>query len=207
MSKTKWNAGQGVSDVQAVRIFPQFRRWCVEPRKPPLRRTAVGGRRAEDCAVPCRHGRRHPRALAMRGIAAASNGHGNGLRPARNNTEKPPDPLQDASTSPCAKFRESSVSRDAGFRVRRSLGTRRNGAESSFHARACRQEWKGDSAPIAASRFEATPVSVVDAAVPSLPEGPLTDPLQCRRKVQARKTKGKRSKNMICGSFLFTCGH
>ncbi len=60
----------------------------ARPRKPLSRRAAVGGLRAGDCADPCKHGHRHPPALAMRCIAAASSGHGNGLRPTLNPTEK-----------------------------------------------------------------------------------------------------------------------
>ena len=49
---------------------------------------AVGGLRAGVCVGPCKHGHRHPPALAMRCIAAAASGHGNGLRPTLNPTEK-----------------------------------------------------------------------------------------------------------------------
>ena len=60
----------------------------AQPRKPLPRWAAVGGLRAGDCAGPCKHGHRHLPALAMRCIAAAPSGHGNGLCPTLNPTEK-----------------------------------------------------------------------------------------------------------------------
>ncbi len=146
------------------------RRICREgagarPRKPLSRRAAIGGLRAGDGTDSCKHGRRPPPALAMLRIAAASSGHGNGLRPTLNNTEKPHGQLEIKTLPlPSTPFPlDFRVPRKAGFRVRRDLETRRVGAETPFPCASLLAGTEGDSTPIAARRFQTSPVSVVGA--------------------------------------------
>ena len=140
----------------------------ARPRKPLSRRAAIGGLRAGDGTGSCKHGRRHPPALAMLRIAAASSGHGNGLRPTLNNTEKPHGQLEIKTLPlPSTPFPlDFRVPRKAGFRVRRDLETRRVGAETPFPCASLLAGTEGDSTPIAARRFQASPVSVVGAVAP-----------------------------------------
>ncbi len=145
-----------VGNVQVVGKFPQFRRWRAEPRKPlplPADGTAFG------------RGRQHPmqawppqfssplRCAASPPLPAETKTRRFGG--ARNNTEKPPCPASRRCRFSQVIFRGSSVSRDAGFRVRRGLEPRRDGAESTFHARTSPQEWKGGNRRKAVSRHAA----------------------------------------------------
>ncbi len=121
--------------VDALKIW-RFAR----PRKPLLRRAAVGGRRAGDCVGTCKHGHRHPPALAMLRIAAASSGHGS--PPFRRDTElhgKVPCWLDGWTIGYWSShFPWDSVSREAGFRVgwRRCTASQRRGRG---RMRACTQ--------------------------------------------------------------------
>ena len=126
-------------------------------------------------SVHARHGHRHSPALAMRCIAAAASGHGSGLRPTLNPTERG---LMGALRPSIKQTWGFSVK----FRVPRSglpcptrSGNPKGWRRGPLPYASLLAGMEGASASIAEWRFQTSPVSVVGAVAPSpIPLNPIS---------------------------------